>query len=360
MTDSLLSLKDLQRVETLQVIVKKETPFLPKVAFTLITLASLAGAIFTGLHFGLGPAGLGLRWFALWTLALAGGFLVWRLVYLREQEKELDHDAVERLTTSALERADRVSRVLGVLLILAAAGTLMVPYLDALPIVRYITLIGTAALGALMLVGVSRRAFAVAAAGVAVVLIATWAVIDAGTDWQGLIRIAHLTAFSLWLGGALWNIAVAMPSGRAHPNITAVLAGARQLDRFRWVVRFSLPTIIITGLVMAGFYTVLPLEWWLTFPGVLIPVKVLAIIALVVVFITCPLFRQCSPVEGVCNVEDLTNSDRFAHADDRTLPVGPTNTAEPRSARTPQEPTESVNPLDRMSFDDLPDPDGSV
>ena len=87
---------------------------------------------------------------------------------------------------------------------------------------------------------------------------------------------------------------------------------ARQLDRFRWVVRFSLPTIIVTGLVMAGVYTVLPIEWWMTFPGILIPLKVLAIIALVVVFITCPLFRQCSPVQGICNVDDLADvgSDR--------------------------------------------------
>jgi hypothetical protein len=84
-----------------------------------------------------------------------------------------------------------------------------------------------------------------------------------------------------------------------------VLAGARQLDRFRWVVRFSLPTIIITGLIMAGAYRALPLDWWLGWPGALIPFKVLLIIALVVVFIMCPLFRQCSPVKGVCNIDDL-------------------------------------------------------
>lgn len=360
MTDSLLSFKDLQRIETLQVIVKKETPFLPKVAFTLITLASLAGAVFTGLHFGLGAAGLGLRWFALWTLALAGGFLIWRLVYLREQEKDLDAAAVERLTTSAVSRADRVSRVVGVLLILAAVGTLMVPYLDALPIVRNVTLVGTVALGALMVVGVSHKAVAAASVGLVVILIATWAVIDAGADWQGLIRVAHLSAFSLWLGGALWNIAVAMPSGRVHPNVTAVLAGARQLDRFRWVVRFSLPTIIITGLVMAGFYTVLPLEWWLTFPGVLIPVKVLAIIALVVVFITCPLFRQCSPVEGVCNIDDLAGADRRAGSDDRTLPVGRRSETGQQNTEQPQEPRETANPLDHMSFDDVPRSRGAV
>ncbi|HNJ79461.1 MAG TPA: hypothetical protein PKX56_08900, partial [Marmoricola sp.] len=65
------------RVETLQVIVKEETPFLPKVAFTLITLASLGGATFTGLGLGLDWVGNVLRWLTLWSMALAGGFLTW-------------------------------------------------------------------------------------------------------------------------------------------------------------------------------------------------------------------------------------------------------------------------------------------
>ncbi len=314
MSGKLISAADLGRIEALQVIVKTETPFLPKVAFTLITLASAGGAVFTGLGFGLDAPALGLRWFALWALALAGGFLVWRLFYLRDHERDLDQGTVDALNRTALHRADRVSRVVGGMLVLAAAGTLAVGYLGYLPGVRYIVLFGTAALGVLMLVGVASRAVAWTALLVGAVLIATWAIADAGTDWHGLIRIAHLTAFSLWLGGALWNIGVAMPAGRAHPNVTAVLAGARQLDRFRWVVRFSLPTIIITGLVMAGVYTALPIGWWLTFPGVLIPIKVLAIVALVVVFITCPLFRQCSPVQGICNIDDLAESGESAIA----------------------------------------------
>lgn len=310
MSSKILSAADLRRIDSLQVIVKEETPFLPKVAFTLITLASLGGAIFTGLGFGLDAPALGLRWFAMWTLALAGGFLVWRLYYLREHERDVDEQTVSRLNATALKLANRVSRVVGIMLVLAAVGTLSVPYLAFLPGVRYIVLGGTLALGALMIAGVSNRTVATAALVVTAVLLITWALADAGTDWHGLIRLAHLTAFSLWLGGALWNIGVAMPAGRQHPNVTAVLAGARQLDRFRWVVRFSLPTIIVTGLVMAGVYTVLPIGWWMTFPGILIPLKVLAIVALVVVFITCPLFRQCSPVQGVCNIDDLADAEQ--------------------------------------------------
>lgn len=310
MANSVLTPADLNRVESLQIIVKKETPFLPKVAFTLISLASLAGAIFTGLGFGLEPLALGLRWFALWSLALAGGFVTWRLFYLRDAERDLDDTVVGRLNTTALTKANTVSIVVGALVILSSFGTLSVGYLDYVPAARFLILGGTLALGMVLLAGVQRRGLATLSFGLTAALILGWALLDAGTGWEGAVRLAHLTAFSLWLGGALWNIAVAMPAGRQHPTVTAVLAGARQLDRFRWVVRFSLPTIIITGLVMAGFYTVMPLEWWLTFPGVLLPLKVLAIVALVVVFITCPLFRQCSPVQGVCNVDDLDSAPR--------------------------------------------------
>lgn len=308
MANKLLSDADLSRIETLQVIVKKETPFLPKVAFALITLASMGGAVFTGLGFGLDAPALGMRWFAMWALALAGGFLAWRLFYLREHEGDLDERTVERLAVTSLRHGNRVSRIVGVMLVVAAVGTLSVSYLAYLPGIPYLVLFGTLALGALMIAGVKNRAVAAAALAVSAILIATWAFADAGTDWHGLVRVAHLTAFSLWLGGALWNIAVAMPAGREHPDVTAVLAGARQLDRFRWVVRFSLPTIIVTGLIMAGVYTALPVGWWMTFPGILIPLKVLAIVALVVVFITCPLFRQCSPVQGICNIDDLSPS----------------------------------------------------
>ncbi|MBX3115944.1 MAG: hypothetical protein KF808_01200 [Cryobacterium sp.] len=305
-----LSSKELGRISNLQIIVKEETPFLPKVAFTLISLASLGGAIFTGLGFGLSASELGLRWFAIWTLALAGGFLIWRLAYLKEVETGLDEEAVGALTSTALKRADQVSKVVGVLVLVSAVGVWFVSYLNFLPAARYTILAAIIGLGVLLLFGVSRRPIALGAAVLAGVLLVSWAIVDAGTDWNGLIRVLHLTAFTLWLGGALWNIGVAMPSGRQHPEVTAVLAGARQLDRFRWVVRFSLPTIIITGLIMASVFTVLPFSWWLTFPGILIPLKVLTIVALVVVFITCPLFRQCSPVQGVCNIEDLQTESK--------------------------------------------------
>jgi putative copper resistance protein D len=294
-----------QRVQTLQVVVKEETPFLPRVAFTLISLASLAGAVFTGRGMGLSALELPVRWLALWTTAMAGGLLAWRLVYLRETERDLDGPTVSALNDTALRRADHVGRVLAPVVALGATGAVVSGYLDAERGLRWALVAGALVLAALLAAGVRRTATAAPALMVTALLLVGWAYGDAGVGWRGGVRLLHLTAFTLWLGGALWNIAVAMPAGRQHPTVDAVLAGARQLDRFRWVVRFALPTIIVTGLVMADAYRALPLDWWTHFPGVLIPLKVLMIIALVAVFIACPLFRQCSPVQGVCNVDDL-------------------------------------------------------
>jgi putative copper resistance protein D len=304
-SDRPLSPAQAQRVRTLQVVVKEETPLLPRVAFTLISVASLAGAIFSGHGLGLSPVELPVRWLALWTTAMAGGLLVWRLVYLRTVEPDLDPRVVDALNDTALRRADRVSRALAPLVALGAGGALVSGYLDADPALRWLLAGGAVVLAALLALGIRRPTTGAAALAVCALLLAGWAYADAGLGWRGGVRLLHLTAFTLWLGGALWNIAVAMPAGRQHPTVDAVLAGARQLDRFRWVVRFALPTIIVTGLVMADAYRALPLHWWLHFPGALIPFKVLMIISLVAVFIACPLFRQCSPVQGVCNVDDL-------------------------------------------------------
>lgn len=302
------SARDLTRVDTLQVVVRDSTPFLPKVAFTLITLASIAGVTLTSNGMGLTWAQTGLRWLTLWSLALAGGFLVWRTLYVRQREDGVDDAAVSALNTTAYGYADRVARWVAVALLLGAPGALVLPVVAGAGWVPVALVAGSVVVAALMALGVSRAPVAYAAAGVVAVMLVGWSWMDAGTGLPFWVRLLHLTAFTLWLGGALWNITVAMPAGREHPVVPAVLAGARQLDRFRWVVRFALPTIIVTGLVMAGAYRALPLSWWASFPGILIPLKVLAIVALVVVFITCPLFRHCSPVQGVCDIDDLDRS----------------------------------------------------
>lgn len=296
---------DQRRVDTLTVVVREETPFLPKVAFTLITVASMAGVALTSSGMGLTGAETALRWLTLWSTALAGGFLAWRLAYQRSRETAADDEAVGSLNRTALGYADPLGRWVALAVLLGAPGAALVPVPEGQRWVTAALVGGGVLLAGLLLSGLSRRAAAWPAAVLVLGLLVGWSWVDAGTGWPLVLRLAHLTAFSLWIGGALWNIGVAMRAGRDHPNVDAVLAGARQLDRFRWVVRFALPTIIVTGLVMAGAYRSLPLSWWTTFPGLLIPLKVVAIVALVVVFVTCPLFRHCSPVQGVCDLDDL-------------------------------------------------------
>jgi len=71
----------------------------------------------------------------------------------------------------------------------------------------------------------------------------------------------------------------------------------------------ALPTVVVTGLAMARPY--LPtLDAVTTVPRLLIAAKVVLIVALVVSFITCPLYRQCSPVAGVCDLDDLDDDHR--------------------------------------------------
>src|SRR5690606_57140 len=121
-----------------------------------------------------------------------------------------------------------------------------------------------------------------------------------------ILRAVHLTAFALWLGGAVWSIFVAVPSARETLAIPVVIAAAEQLERFRWVVRVILPTLALTGLVQALPYgAAYPASLVATLFGRLILAKVGLVVGLVVVFITCPLWRACSPIRGMCDLEDL-------------------------------------------------------
>lgn len=273
--------------------VRQEVPFLPKVAFTLISLASLLGAIFTGLHLGLAPVWLVVRWLLLWLCALALGFAAWRSFYLRKEP-----DLPE--ASGFLEEEGRVwahlARRLAWPLALTAPLSLFFAYLGGL---KGPLFLGTLLLAAALWAGWPRAAFASALG-----LFLLWAWADTFTPEGFLLRALHFLAFGLWLGGALFNLGVNVPVGMRHPQVPAVVAGARQLERFRWVVRFSLPTVLLTGLGMALTYR-LPLPAFLAFPFALIPLKLFLLLGLVAIFITCPLYRQCSPVKGVCRLEDL-------------------------------------------------------
>lgn len=287
-----------------RITVRSETPLLPRAAFVLITFASLAGVYFTGRMHGLTGFGLFWRWTAIWSPALVTGFLAWRLFYLRRAEAGLSPERVGALHAALLDRVRVVGRYLALFSLVAASAPFVVPYLADW---HRFGLVGASLIAAAVTPFAWRSkllaGLGLVAGGASLVL---WSVADsAGLPYLTLVRGAHLLAFSLWLGGALFNLGAAVPAGRKHANLHAVVAGARQLERFRWVVRTSLPTIVLTGLWMALRYAGVGSPFWREGIGLLIPLKLGLIAALVVIFITCPLYRACSPVRGVCNVEDL-------------------------------------------------------
>lgn len=286
------------------VTVRSETPLLPRAAFVLITFASLLGVYFTGRIHGLAGFALFYRWTAIWSPALVVGFLAWRLFYLRAAESGLSPDRVGALHEALLGRVKLVGRYLAVFSLVAASAPLAVPYLNTWQSTALVAF----NLAAAVLLPFAWRGRFVSLLGLAAGAgtLVLWSAADSGgLVYLALVRGAHLLAFGLWLGGALFNLAAAVPAGRRHANMHAVVAGARQLERFRWVVRTSLPTIIFTGVWMALRYGGITSPFWRDGLGLLIPLKLGLIGALVVIFITCPLYRACSPVRGVCNLDDL-------------------------------------------------------
>jgi putative copper resistance protein D len=67
-----------------------------------------------------------------------------------------------------------------------------------------------------------------------------------------------------------------------------------------------LPTLIITGFIQAYRYVGFNLNALTTsIFGWLILTKLLLIGVLIVVFLTCPMWRACSPISGMCKLDDL-------------------------------------------------------
>jgi len=287
-----------------QVEVRAETPLLPRAAFVTITMASLLGAIFTGRTLGVDGVALLWRWSAFWALAASTGFLAWRSFYLRDHERGVDDGRVRALVADLLERVRVVRTVLAPLLAAAAVVPLTIAYLATWQ--AGVLAAGAAAMAALVVASHLSRLAGSIGVVLGVGLLTVWGVADShGDPYLSVVRAVHLTAFAAWLGGALFNLAAAVPAGRLHPNLDAVVAGARQLERFRVVVRTALPTIAATGAWMALRYAGVASPFWRGEMGWMISAKVGLILVLVVIFITCPLYRACSPVRGVCDLDDL-------------------------------------------------------
>ncbi len=131
-----------------------------------------------------------------------------------------------------------------------------------------------------------------------------------GAWWPLLVRWLHLAAFGLWIGGAVWNIFITVPAARQTIAIPVVVAAGRQLERFRVAVRMILPTLIITGFIQAYRYVGFSLDALLYSPiGHVILIKIGLVLVLVGVFLTCPLWRACSPISGMCKLDELYDAN---------------------------------------------------
>ncbi|MDY7082590.1 MAG: CopD family protein, partial [Halobacteria archaeon] len=124
------------------------------------------------------------------------------------------------------------------------------------------------------------------------------------------VRILHLSAFVVWLGGAVWNIFVAVPIGKQNPTARMVRVAGQQLERFRWAVRTIIPVLLLTGVFQAYRILGADVANYVTTPiGIAVLVKVGFILVLVGIFLTCPMWSACSPIDGVCDLGNLNDND---------------------------------------------------
>jgi uncharacterized membrane protein len=294
---------------------------LPKVALTIILFASLVGTYLT-LHLG-GTESLSVvlaKWLYLVALGVLVGGLCWKHVFVRPGDLD---EGTSTYCERMYARFDRI--VWLAVLVLGVAGSVVAyRYWQALSgAIHGVTL--TAILGALLTLlvlslsrsrsvdsqfrsplGLTEFALALALLGATV---SAEVALRGGSTGTLAVRTIHLLAFSIWLGGAVWNIFVAVPTGQESPTLPVVSAAGEQLERFRWAVRFIIPTIIATGLYQA--YTVFgtSIDTYLgSMVGLAVVAKLGFIGTLVVIFKLCPMWRACSPIKGVCDLVDIGDS----------------------------------------------------
>lgn len=293
---------------------------LPKAALAIILAASLAGtAVSLRLSGDWSLLAAGATWLYLVALGVLTGGLLWKHGFVRPADLETGAD---EYCARMYGRYDRFAAA-SLAVVLAAGVAVLWRYRSAglEPL-----LVGS--LGASLLVlGAAgsaqvarsqsvdrqfRHPLGVLALAAAVAAVALTAAAEVALRSGGLaavaVRALHLLSFSVWVGGAVWNIFAAVPTGQEYPTPEVVRAAGEQLERFRWAVRFVIPTILLTGLYQAvdglGVAAATYVESLL---GLAVLSKLGLIGVLFAIFKLCPMWRACSPIDGVCDL---------AHADD--------------------------------------------
>ena len=298
---------------------------LPKVALTIITLSSLVGVGLTmTLHNAGDPLSIVTRWLHLFTLGILAGGYMWKGALARPaaepERKPARANEVKAFASAQFYRFRRVAAVaLPIFAITAVYDLIRFSQLGAgWPIWLDAMLLAIIVMLTLYELYIRRPGEPFAEqpmANLLMVLLVVHTLFQAtydvtlsqgGAFWPLIVRWAHLAAFGLWLGGAFWNIFIAVPAARQTLTVQVVVAAGRQLERFRVVVRIFLPTLIITGFIQAYRYVGLSPEALFFSPiGRVILLKIGLVLALVGVFLTCPLWRACSPISGMCKLDEL-------------------------------------------------------
>ena len=297
---------------------------LPKVALAVISVASLVGVYLTMTTHGAPLGWVVVRWVHLAALGILAGGAMWWGVFLKRSKDEDSQDAAQT-TRFALAQQQRFRAISGgalLLVLLTAPHLFWFGRLAQQTGERTLWLSNVIVLGVVLLAygwrqfqpltetrAFDRTPIRLLWSGLLLVLLLT-GLLDARLTFPTqpsawLLRPIHLIAFALWIGGAVWNIFVAVPAGQKSPTIPVVIAAAEQLERFRWAVRVILPTLLVTGLLQALPYTGLSPAALLTPFGLLILFKIALVFGLIVIFITCPLWRACSPIRGMCDLAEL-------------------------------------------------------
>ena len=309
---------------------------LPRVALVFIGAASLAGTLLTMATHG-APWSLGVvRWLHLAALGwLAGGSMWWGW-FVRQEPEAGDAAEVGVFCEAEVRRFRPIARGAAALALLTSPHLIFFAHPVRFdPAARVLLVANVALLAASLAAGhwpwpgrASRPMPALRPRvtwALATATLAATAVLDARLSFPGepgawLLRPLHVVAFGLWMGGAAWNLFVAIPAARLRVTVPVVVAAAHQLERFRWAVRLFLPTLLVTGLLQAlpyggGSLLTLPGSFW----GRIILLKLGLVAGLVGIFITCPLWRACSPIRGMCDLRELAVARPAPPRPDRTL-----------------------------------------
>ncbi len=295
---------------------------LPKVALAVISVASLVGVFLTMSTHGAPPLWILVRWLHLVALGILAGGAMWWGIFLKRSDNPEEEAMVARF---ALAQQRHFRAISGGALLLALSTAPHLFWFGRLAQQTgeqaiWLSNVVAFAIALLSFGWLQIRPLAQARAfeqtpirllwGVLLLVLLSTALLDARLTFPAqpsawLLRPLHLIAFALWIGGAVWNIFIAVPAAQESPTVPVVVAAAEQLERFRWAVRAILPTLLVTGLLQALPYTGLNPATLLTPFGLLILFKIALVLGLFVIFVTCPLWRACSPIRGMCDLAEI-------------------------------------------------------